>query len=130
MARVADIITIASRMSGISEHAIKGDRRWRHYSAIRCAIYQVARDNQHSYPQMARALNRRDHSSALSVLRHRKLYETLFPQLPAFCEALSLYAAQLPAFVADTDWTPPVSFALRRPARRRMARLTEWGLAA
>lgn len=63
-ARVADIVTVASRLTGLSVEDIMGPTRFRPIILVRHAVYFVAREQGYSFPQIGARLNR-DHSSVI-----------------------------------------------------------------
>jgi len=110
-ARVADLVTVAARMTGMREEALYGAIRCRRFSAVRSAIYTIAREHRYSYPAIGRAMAGRDHSSIIAVYRGLDRYSVIYPQLPAFVDALRENVVSAGSFVSDTGWQPTVCFA-------------------
>ncbi|AIT81623.1 helix-turn-helix domain-containing protein [Novosphingobium pentaromativorans] len=108
MARVADIITIASRLTGVSEHHIRGASRKREYIAVRFAVYAVSRDQGFSFPEIGAFVGGRDHSSVINGVRQIPTYERIFPNLAPLMDAMRAYAEHCEPFLADTGWRPSV----------------------
>lgn len=107
--RIADIITIASRLTEVSEADIVGRRRWLHLCAIRWPIYATARQWGYSYPVIGRILNR-DHSSIIHSLSNRERFDSYIVDFDDFCVEVERLADELPPFVADSDWRPDHKF--------------------
>ena len=63
-ALVADIIALASKLSGIAVRRIKGKEQYRPLVRVRWAIYAIAREHGHSYPRIARMFGK-DHSTVV-----------------------------------------------------------------
>lgn len=97
-ARVADIITVAAKLSGMSVDAIMGPGRHRKLAYVRHAVYYVARSNGHSYPQIGARLNR-DHSSVIHGLDRAMARAERDPEYAAFLFELTSEAALAPPFV-------------------------------
>jgi len=93
---VADIISKASILSGISIEDIRSPSRVKHLVEIRSAIVWVARQyctklsgqDRFSYPRLARALNREDHTTIMNMLTKFKSYAMRNPELRAFAASL------------------------------------------
>lgn len=115
-ARIADIVTIASRLTGIPESDIVGPRRLMHLCAIRGGIYEVAVIHDHTYVAIGRAVGGRDHASVINGIKSFNRYQRYLPDFPQFVKAIDKFSRELPAFVADTDWRAPVKF---RPVTAR-----------
>lgn len=67
-ARVADILAVASRLTGMSIATIAGKSHKREVMKVRQAVYVVARRADHSLPQIGVALDK-NHSSVASGIR-------------------------------------------------------------
>lgn len=98
-ARVSDIITIAARISGVSAQAIIGMGRTRPVVRVRQAVYFVARENGHSYPQIGVRMNR-DHSSVLHGVSAAMDWADRFPEYATFLKNLTTECAKAGPFVA------------------------------
>ena len=63
--RVSDLITIASRITGMTPAQIVGPQRHKPITRVRQAVaYVAAEQGRHSYPQIGKKLNR-DHSTII-----------------------------------------------------------------
>lgn len=114
--RIADIITIVSRLTGVPESEIVGQGRFMHLCTIRGAVYEVAVIHNYSYKSIGRAVGGRDHASVINGIKSRRRFDRYMPSYPQFVKAIDRFSRELPAFVADTDWLPPVKF---RPVTAR-----------
>lgn len=124
--RVADLIVIASRLSGISVADISGKRRFKPIIRVRQAVMYVARkQGVHSFPQIGRAIGGRDHSTvihgieAAEIIAERDVeYRNFLLQLEAAASIaepfqdswggkpnfeFTIPAVKWPMFEADTD---------------------------
>lgn len=63
-ARVADIVTLASQVSDVARRDIMSRHRFPEIIRVRQACYLLAREAGHSYPRIARHMDR-DHSSVI-----------------------------------------------------------------
>ena len=115
-ARIADMITIASRLTGVPESEITGPGRPMHLCAIRGAVYEVAVIHNHSYKFIGKMVGGRDHASVINGIKSQPRYERYIPGFKDFVKAIDAFARELPAFVADTEWLAPVKF---RPVTAR-----------
>lgn len=97
-ARVLDIVTLASGLSGISASAIVGPGRTRKVVRIRQACYYVARSNGHSYPQIGVRMNR-DHSSVLWGVDQAMALAARDPEYATFLFDLANKAANSEPFI-------------------------------
>jgi len=107
--RIADIITIASRLTEVPEADIVGRRRWLHLCAVRFPVYAVAREWGYSYTAIGRIVNR-DHSSIMHSVNNRDRFESYIVDFADFCEEVARLADDLPPFIAETDWHPGHKF--------------------
>lgn len=110
--RIADLVTIASRMTGVPEVNIKGQDRLLPFVLIRHAIWSVAREWGYSYQSIASATGRKDHTTVRHSVVSANVYEKKWPELPQFVDTLRETATSLPPFVAESDWAPDVHFLL------------------
>lgn len=110
--RIADMITIASRLTNIPESEIKGPKRYQAYCAIRAAIYLVAREWEYSWPFIGRQVGGRDHSTAIYGVQGTGKFSKAMQDFDGFLETLGRYADELPPFVSETTWQPPEFFSV------------------
>ena len=114
MARIADIITLASEMANIPEDQIKGRCRVRRVVMVRAAVIHVARQQvtppaegsgdaprSPSYPEIGRALGGFDHSTIIHGQQQLCAYCQRAPWLGGFIARLAEAVAASPPFVAD-----------------------------
>ena len=104
--RTADMITIASRLTGVSEADILSGRRFIHLCAVRHPICVTAREWGYSYPAIGAAIGRRDHSTVINSCASRERLVPYIKDFAEYCEAVSRWADELPPFVKETDWRP------------------------
>lgn len=97
-ARVADIVAIASRMSGVPVSVIMGRSRLAPISRLRQAIFVVARRCNHSYPQIARAMNRLDHATIIYGVQRAQAHAERDDEYAAFIDALDYHALNAKPF--------------------------------
>ena len=80
--QVSDIIQVVSEVSKVQVRDIIGPYRWQGYMIPRFSVYWIARNfTLQSYPQIARAVGRRDHTTIMSgvraVERHTRTYRPI-----------------------------------------------------
>lgn len=107
--RIADILTIASRLTEVPVADLVGRRRWLHLCAIRYPVYATARDWGYSLTAIGRMVNR-DHSSIIHSLNTRERFDSYIVGFDEFCEQVARHADELPPFVAESDWKPEAKF--------------------
>jgi len=125
--RVADIVAIASDITGYRAEAITGRSRKRFIVRVRQAVYFVAREQGHSYPDIGRRLGR-DHSTVITGRETAINFMGRSPKFARLVDALSRRVNQqsqpfadarlVPQRVAPTPVAPPVLFALDGPSER------------
>lgn len=98
-ARITDIITLASRMSGISTLMLTGTNRNRDVVRIRHAICQVARENGHSFPKIGKMLGGRDHSTVIYALEQVSIHAERKPDYAQFIADLRTAAEETAPFI-------------------------------
>jgi len=123
--RIADIVTIAARLSRTPEAAVVGERRYVYLCAIRHAIYATAREWGYSYPQIGKHVGNRDHTSVLNSIQSRERLALQFKNFDGFCAEVSRWADELPPFVSETGWKPPRAFSLTLSRADRLRRERE-----
>ena len=122
--RVNDLITIAARLSGISEREIMGDGRFRYQVMLRQAVYRVAvLQGQHSIAKIGRLCGGRDHSTitygnASAIERAKR-----DPEYAEFIKELLVEAERAEPFIAKDGprfefCAPGKKNAYRAPVRR------------
>ena len=102
-ALIADIITHASRLSGVSAQDIRGPSRLRHVARVRQAVCLIAREQMrhdedrkfyaYSYPQIGAVLGDRDHSTIIHGCKAAANIATRDPVFAAFIVELRNAAA-------------------------------------
>lgn len=113
--RVHDLITIASRLTGISEAAIVGQQRFGHIVRVRQAVAHVAVNmGIHSTPQIGRAIGGRDHSTIIHANRKATILAERDPEYAHFIQRIKDEAAIAEPFLRD--WGEQYEFALPRIA--------------
>lgn len=116
--RIKDIVTIASRLTNVSEEKILSPDRKLHLCAVRSAIYSIAKKHGHSLTQIGVQIGGRDHSTVINGLKNEQRFAPHIGLYDEFVKALELYTATLPMFVSETDWQPPVNFVVRTSHQR------------
>lgn len=112
-ARLADIVTLASRLSNVDRQTIVGQDRDKHLVQIRGAISLVAREQTpvYSYPHIGRSLGGRDHSTIINCIKNAQYLVDHDYDYRAFVQNLREAAAEYEPFVEDENifisWTPP-----------------------
>lgn len=110
MARLADIIELASQLSGLPVATICGPKRHKPIKNVRACIIMVARSfkvgegsqsYKHSYPKIARALGRDDHSTMIHACQSFDLYLRGNPALENMFIELHVQARTQKPFVAE-----------------------------
>ena len=110
---IADMITIASRLTDVPEAEIVGPRRFGHLCAIRGAIYTLAKEWGYSSSESGRKFSR-DHTTILHGIKNVERFSGFVLEFEKFCDALGEFSDQLPPFVRDTAWKPPRTFHVLR----------------
>ena len=103
MARIADIVTIASEMASIPEDRLTGRDRHRRVVMVRGAIIRIARlqTPQPSYPAIGRALGGYDHSTMIHADRMVPVWCRYHPWFSGFVANLGLAVEKTGPFVID-----------------------------
>lgn len=112
--RIADMISIASRLTDVPEADIVGPRRFGHLCAIRAAIYILAKEWGYSSTETGQRFSRRDHSTILHGIKNVERFSSFVLEFGKFCDALGEFSDQLPPFVGETRWEPPRVFHVLR----------------
>lgn len=77
--QVSDIIQVVSEVSKVSVRDIIGPWRWQGYMIPRLSVYWIARNfTLQSYPQIARSVGRRDHTTIMSGVRRVEKYTRIY----------------------------------------------------
>jgi len=116
------MVTIASRLTGVPEADIVGHRRQLHLCAIRSAIYELAVNHGYSYCEIGHRIGGRDHSTVINGFQNQERFSRYIGLFPEFQQMLMIYASTLDPFVRETDWTPPVTFKVRKSSDLRRER--------
>lgn len=109
-ARISDIVTIASRLSGAPEKRIFGEGRRHNICAVRAAVYIIAREHGYTFPEIGQRIGGRDHSTVIHGYNALPRYRHYFGFVDEFVEAVRANALALPPFVSETDWKPERKF--------------------
>lgn len=109
--RIADLIAIASRLSGVSVAQIKGKQRFRSVTRVRQAVAYVAvQQAKHSTPQIGKALGGRDHSTIIHCNKVVPIFTARDPDYAAFVARLQREADMAEPFLEG--WGEQFEFAL------------------
>lgn len=112
--RVSDLITIASRLSGISETEIKGQSRLMHIVRVRQAIAHIAvRQGVHSTSIIGKALGGRDHSTIIHANRKAAIIAERDSEYAHFIQRIRDEAEAAAPFLHD--WGEQFEFSLPKP---------------
>lgn len=112
--RIADLIAIASRISGVSKVEIKGQSRLMHLARIRQAVAHVAvSQGVHSTPQIGKALGGRDHSTIIHANRRAIEVAKRDSEYAHFIKRIRDEAEAAEPFLVD--WGEQFEFALPKP---------------
>lgn len=114
MARITDIIAIASKITGCPERHILGELRNRNVCAVRAAIYMVARDQGLSFPVIGQHVGQRDHTTVMNAIESRRRFQQSFDCFDDFVAELGRLTRELPPFVVSAGWTSKRLFNLGR----------------
>lgn len=98
--RIADIVALASDVSGIPSERIYGQRRTREIVRVRMACYLVARETGVSYPEIGRIMCR-DHSTVIHGERIAQDTARRDPEYAKFVAELREKARTAERFIAD-----------------------------
>lgn len=104
--RIADIVTLASRLSGVPREAIIGAGRHRPVVRVRQAVYYVARASGYSYPQIGARMNK-DHSSVIWGAGQAMEWAERYPEYDSFINRLTDEAFESSPFIPIPP--PPAS---------------------
>lgn len=110
--RIADLVTIASRLTGVDPFDVRSQSRLLHLCAVRVAVYVTARRAGHSYPGIGRLVGGRDHSTVIHGIQNRGRFANYISDFDAYCADIERFAEELPPFVEDTDWTPDQTYSV------------------
>lgn len=119
--RIADITTIASRLSGVPESEIRSGRSFKHLCAVRHPIYVTAREWGYSLPVIGREVGGRHHSTVLHSLSDRRALSGWVEDFDLFCAEVCRWSDELPPFVVESDWRPDRIFRIRQSAEAAAA---------
>lgn len=118
-ARITDILTLASQLSGVPVEDITGPNRAKRFVRIRQAIAAVARMQrpEHSYPEIARRM-KRDHSSIVNQFQGVLDYadagrDMLIAKLTCAADETAVF------FTMDRRPAPLMRIAKQRPKPKR-----------
>lgn len=113
-ARIADIIAMASRFTGVSTDDIVGRSRNKRLVRVRAAVCLVARQYGHSYPAIGHRFGR-DHSTIINYIQQENIWRAQSDDFGDLVDKLTEAAASPDTrFASDTT---PVPF-LIRPTRK------------
>lgn len=122
MARITDIITLASRLSDIPIAAITGRGRFRKVVRVRQAAYFVARQHGHTYPQIGLKFNK-DHSSVIHGANAAAAWAERVPAYAEFLRQLDAAAcAERPFIPVPGAITSLIADIVPRPAPKVVKR--------
>ena len=77
--KISDIIQAVSQVSKVPVRDILGPWRWQGYMIPRLSVYWIARNfTLQSYPQIARAVGKRDHTTIMSGVRRVEKYTRVY----------------------------------------------------
>jgi len=110
MARIADIVTLASEMALVNRQAILGRSRVHRVVRIRQACMAVARENGHSLCQIGRVMNR-DHSTVSHGIDKAGILAERQRNYASFLDRLRNAAASVSPCIADRLTVPPIMIA-------------------
>jgi hypothetical protein len=99
-ARVDDIITLAARIWKIDRADLLGKSRIQWHSRARQAVFLVSREHGHSFPQIGRRLNRKDHTTVIHGCRYAEAVARIDPAYRERVELLRQQALEAEAFIA------------------------------
>lgn len=106
MILIGDLIKVASEMTGLSICQIKGRSRKAGYVHVRAAIVYIARMDdpiKHSYPQIAKAIGRDDHSTIIHMMKMQEKYAARWPCYLEFRKKLEMLTRWNGPHIRD-DW--------------------------
>ncbi|KQM18397.1 helix-turn-helix domain-containing protein [Novosphingobium sp. Leaf2] len=122
MVRIADIVTIAAELSGVSRQEIMSKSRVARVVRVRNACYMIARESGKSYPAIGRALGR-DHSTIIHGLSKAIITAHEEPRYRAFLKRLRTAVSNVQPFAGDrispTVELPKPSVIVPAPPARR-----------
>jgi len=120
--RIRDLITIASRLSTITEESIISDDRSRRVCMARFAVIMVARSYKtdlnvhlHSLTQIGAAIGGRDHNSVMNALYRGDIWRERNPAYAAYIEEVRKTAEQSEPFVTADTLRPTTTFRFDPP---------------
>lgn len=100
--RIADIVALASRITGIATADIVGPTRVKRIVRVRAAVALVARKHGHSFPTIGARLGGRDHSSIVHYTQQEAMWRQYEPAFGELVDKLTETAASDDAlFVSD-----------------------------
>lgn len=103
MARITDIICTAAMATRIPLSDICGPDRSRRFVEVRAAITMIAREHNHSYPQIAAHFGR-DHSSLVHYVNSWDVFCVRSPWLVHLLDNLREQCRDLPVFAAEQSY--------------------------
>lgn len=121
--RVADIVTIASWLSGIDRNVLMGRGRTTEVARIRTAVYLVASEYGWSTPKIGAAL-KKDHTSVVTGRRKAQDYIQREPAFALLVDQLRAHVEESVPFMEDRDkpktvevikWSKPINPRVNKP---------------
>lgn len=115
--RIADIVTIASWLSGVDRNVLTGRGRTAEIARIRTAVYLVASEYGWSTPKIGAAL-KKDHTSVVTGRRKAQDYIQREPAFALLVDQLRAHAENMCMFIEDRDkpktievikWSKPIN---------------------
>jgi len=115
--RIADILTAASRLSGVPVETILHGGRSRQYVHLRAAVAIVARRfvaprtcHRYSYPEIAQALDYFDHTTVIHLVQSAGMYAKRDSDFAPFVERLHAAVQSDELFASDeAEQAPPAA---------------------
>lgn len=102
-ARVDDIITLASRIWGVSREDIVSPSRFAKHTWPRFAIYCIAREHGHSFPKIGKRCGGRDHTTVLHGNAQAKNFAARYPDYAEKLAMLRRQALEAEAFLSERE---------------------------
>ncbi len=90
--RIRRLVAIAARCEGVSPAALLSQSREHSLARVRFAVYDAARGLGYSYAQIARQLNRRDHTTVMYGIQRAKELRAGNPDFAELCGILEAEA--------------------------------------
>lgn len=110
--RIADIITLASRLSGMPVATIRSKQRYRSVVRVRQAVMAIAGEQGRSTTEIAHLMGLKCHSTVLHGLKMVPVYMRTEPEFADFVAGLRHECATCEPFVAEQHLPPCIRFNL------------------